>query len=336
MTTNIIARYLKEIADKAMEIEMNNKKINNSNILLAYRGEPKDYGRTKLMPSLFRENEYVSKEKYLFELLGDYNVIESDKKRYIEKAIEAQHYVAISRVLDITFSVLPALFFACQSEEEQDAIFYIFGFPKHFSPHSTYIEDAYKNIFEDDKCIYDKNFRVITHSRYNERIFAQSGGFIFFPGKKHCPISTIYYEEIPIRACDKKDILQELQIYFDITEEKLFPDKNNDAKSAKRRFSEAKLYDEQNKINIKNEIELYFERIDYEMEMMKTKGILEKESFFRIIRKEKADLMFFLKNLENKEIANCNSKDRVLEMQNEYVALYRDVNRRFELIRRSK
>ena len=334
--TKYIVQYLEIIAKKVSLIEENNKKINNPSILFAYRGEPRDYGRTKLMPSLFRSPEYVAKEKYLFELLGDYNVIENDKNRFIEKAIEAQHYVSISRALDISFSVLPAMFFACQSNAVDDGVLYVFGFPKYFSPHSKYIEEVYKSILEDRRGIYDKNFRVMTHSRYNERILAQSGGFIFFPGKKHCPINKLYYEEITIKSEHKKYILQELRDYFDLNEAKLFPEKNNDAKVVKSIFEEAQLYDEQNEICVENEINYFFERIDYEMEIMRVVGSLNNQNFLRILRKEKDDLLFFLKGLEEREINNSVTKEARESIKKQYTLLKIDVEKKFEILRRSK
>lgn len=333
--TKYIVQYLEAVAEKVNRIEENNKKINNSNILLAYRGEPKDYGRTKLMPSLFRSPEYVAREKYLFELLGDYNVIGHEKNRYIEKAIDAQHYVSISRNLDIAFSVLPALYFACKSHENENGVLYVFGFPKHFSPHSKYIEDVYKNILEDGITIYDKNFRVMTHSRYNERIMAQSGGFIFFPGRKHCPINKLYYEEIIIDREHKKYILQELRDFFDVDEAKLFPEKSNDAKTVKSIFEEAKLQDDQNVISVENEINYFFERIDYETEMMRVVESLNAEKFMRILRKEKEDLLFFLSRLEAEEMTNSTAEEWK-NISNRYKLYREDIEKRLEILRRSK
>lgn len=49
--------------------------------------------------------------------MGDFDLVNA-KAENIEKAIDAQHYIAISRMLDISFSVLTALYFACESEAE--------------------------------------------------------------------------------------------------------------------------------------------------------------------------------------------------------------------------
>ena len=67
--------YLKEVKRKVSLLIERNKMQENEECLIAFRGEARDYGLTKLMPSLFRDSTYVTKEKYLFELLSDYDVI---------------------------------------------------------------------------------------------------------------------------------------------------------------------------------------------------------------------------------------------------------------------
>ena len=318
MSRSKICDYLNKIIDVRESIEKDNKKINNNELLFAYRGEPKDYGKTKLMPSIFRENGNVEKEMYLFELISDYNVVDNNKSRNIEKAIESQHYVAMSRMLDITFNSLSALYFACISHVKEDGVFYVFGFPDHYSPHSNYIEDIYDHILKNDNNLYDKNFRVITHGNYNERIRAQSGGFIFFPGDKFCPLSNAYYKEISIEASDKKQLLEDLSLYFDIYEEKIYPSKENNASLVKKKFENKKAYRSLDKISTGNELNIFFERLDYEMEMMKLRGKTDNKDLLRLIRKEKDDILAFLKHLSD-------GKD--------YTSV---VEKQFEILRRSK
>lgn len=191
MKKNLV-QYIKEIRDKMENLEESQKSYTDEKTLIAFRGEPRDFGKTKLMPSIFREPDMINKESYIFELMSDYNVLDSKKTRIIDKAIESQHYVAISRMLDITFSILPALYFACSNPNEldKDGRVYVFCFPEHYSPHSAYLEAFYNNLMNDkDNITYSKNFKVITHSYSNDRIQAQSGGFIFFPGKEYIPIN---------------------------------------------------------------------------------------------------------------------------------------------------
>ena len=141
-----IFKYIEKIQETLEKIENFQRKHTDEKILVAFRGEPRDYKKTKLMPSIFRSSETLNKESYLFELMSDYGMLEFDKNRSIDKAIESQHYLAISRMLDITFSILPALYFACSNEEDmsEDGVLYVFCFPEHYSPHSAYLEDMKK------------------------------------------------------------------------------------------------------------------------------------------------------------------------------------------------
>lgn len=163
MKKNLV-QYIKEIRDKMENLEESQKSYTDEKTLIAFRGEPRDFGKTKLMPSIFREPDMINKESYIFELMSDYNVLDSKKTRIIDKAIESQHYVAISRMLDITFSILPALYFACSNPNEldKDGRVYVFCFPEHYSPHSAYLEAFYNNLMNDkDNITYSKNFKVI-------------------------------------------------------------------------------------------------------------------------------------------------------------------------------
>ena len=162
MKKNLV-QYIKEIRDKMENLEESQKSYTDEKTLIAFRGEPRDFGKTKLMPSIFREPDMINKESYIFELMSDYNVLDSKKTRIIDKAIESQHYVAISRMLDITFSILPALYFACSNPNEldKDGRVYVFCFPEHYSPHSAYLEAFYNNLMNDkDNITYSKNFKV--------------------------------------------------------------------------------------------------------------------------------------------------------------------------------
>ncbi len=293
---HVLIRYLEEV-DKKIELLIQRNGTNElDSFLFAFRGESRDYGRTKLMPSLFRDSSYVSKEKYLFELLSDYGVIEEEKNRNIEKAIEAQHYISISRMLDITFSILPALYFACSSEKnkQKDGRVFIFLFPEHYSPHSKYIENFYTAMLHGKDVAYSKNFKVVSHSYSNDRIKAQNGGFIFFQGKEFSPISEIYYEKISIDKEDKEIILKELNFLFNINEATIYPEKENKAKLVEQKFKKGK-YREKN-LTVSAEIHTYFERIQYECNIYKKKlgSDFDRILYLRKLRKEKDDLLTYL------------------------------------------
>ena len=305
---SIIADYIEKINQCIKKMKKTNEEIiggNTESLLFAFRGEPRDYGETKLTPSIFRNESYVNKEEHLFELLADYGVIEGNNNRNIEKMIDAQHFVAISRALDISFNSLVALFFACSSDDakDMDGYLYTFCFPNYISPHSEEIEALYNSIISgEDKYIIDKNFKVITHTKNNERIIAQYGGFIFFPGRSRCKIKDIYYESVLIKKEDKEQILFELENLFGINKAKLFPEKSSISELVK------KMYQSDNYIRSKespvfNQIDEYFHRLDYELEAYKKVGYSEME-IKRLLRKEVDDMNTYSNQLDidNKEL----------------------------------
>lgn len=202
-----IFEYLSKIGTEIKKLEQKHYRHYNNKLLIAFRGESQDFGKTKLMPSMFRESEYIYKENYLFDLFCDLGLIDNDDK-WIDKATETQHYAALSRMLDITFDCLVALYFACCSDNEgnnaKDGYVYIFGFPEYLSPHSKFIEQLYESVLNPEKNImFQKNFLVFSESHANERIKAQKGGFIFFPSQIFSPLNEVYYRYIKISALDK-------------------------------------------------------------------------------------------------------------------------------------
>lgn len=311
---SVVSKYI-NITKKEIEL-LKEKHMNVSNEipLIAYRGEAKDYGSTKLKPSIFRDVKYIDKELHLFELMRDYNIAKKNMS-VIERLIEAQHYVAISRMLDITFSLLNALYFACRSSEEEDGILYIFAFPKSYSPHSDYIEKFYSNSLEKQYKPYARNFKVFTHSYSNDRIKAQKGGFIFFPGEEWHPIDNCYYKEILINKYDKKLIREELELLFQITDEYIFPEKDKIAEAVKNRFI-TNSYDLRS-MSMEDEIHIFFQRIKFELLLSQE----DDKNILRLLRKEERDLIAYI-NLSvgelDKEILVKYAKDQFENIRIKY------------------
>lgn len=281
--------YITQIKEKVAELSSRHRAFLKTEPLIAFRGESNDYGDTKLTPSLFRDSSYVAKESHLFELFCDYNIVDP-KASNIEKAIETQHYASISRMLDISFDVLVALYFACTHPDEHDGYVYVFAFPEHYSPHSKYIEEFYTNVLEGKHIAYSRNFKVFSHSVTNDRIKAQKGGFIFFPGKEFHPISDCYYERILISKNHKREILEDLEALFQITKATLFPEKDKVAEIITNKFK-GNIYTTKS-VSLENEIESFFSRIDYELKILRLKGkTADKKRVMRWLRKEQDDLI---------------------------------------------
>lgn len=303
MSSKTLSKYLEQVENNIEGLKERNIGVFNAKCLFAFRGESKDYKETKLMPTLFRDNSYVPKEKYLFDLLHDYNVISGDKYKYIEKIIDAQHYVAITRMLDITFNVLVAFYFACISNKRDKGYVYIFCFPEYYSPNSTYIEKFYSEILKGNNLIYSKNFKVVSHSFSNDRIKAQMGGFILFQGREYSAFSKIYYRRIEIEASDKEKILNDLDIIFGIRESTIFPDKEKRANLVGERFRKDSF--KERSISVESEIDITLERLYYEkkMKIKEYKDKFDSIKYLRKLRKEKADLLEYIQLNEN-EIEN--------------------------------
>nr|WP_305118459.1 hypothetical protein [Thomasclavelia cocleata] len=171
-------------------------------------------------------------------------------------------------------------------------LFIFFCFPEYYSPHSNYIEDFYTDILSSKKIkTYFKNFKVFSHSYSNERIKAQSGGFIFFPGETYSKINNVYYKEVRICKEGKKKILKDLELIFHINTAKLFPEKDKIADIIKNKFIQNSYLREE--LTVKNEIESCFKRVSYEI---KVSNICDKIIFLRYLRKEREDLIGFLSN----------------------------------------
>lgn len=304
-----LANCIDDIKKKIAILTLRHRTILKSEPLIAFRGESRDYGDTKLTPSLFRDYSYVNKEVHLFELFCDYNIV-SQSASNIERAIETQHYASISRMLDISFDVLVALYFACAHAGECDGYVYVFAFPEHYSPHSKYIEEFYTNVLDEKHIAYSRNFKVFSHSYTNDRIKAQKGGFIFFPGKEFQPINNCYYEMIPIHKDDKKKILQDLEVLFQINEATLFPEKDKIAGVVKKKFESSTYIPK--KITLENEIDSFISRIDYELKIQCLKeSAWNSKDILRWLRKEKDDI----KNYIIVEAKKVKEQDKVQDIE---------------------
>ncbi|WP_339099701.1 FRG domain-containing protein [Candidatus Enterococcus lemimoniae] len=312
-----IIDYLNEVNNTIRDLKKHISGFSNGECVLAYRGEPMDYGETSLMPSIFREKYTLKDELNLLDLICDYEIVDKVNLKNIEKAIESQHYIAISRLLDITFNILPAIYFACSQREDKDGKIYIFAFPEYFSPQSNYIENFYSSLL-DEKSFnspFFGDFKVITHGYNNERMKLQSGGFILFPGQKYRKIPKCYYKEIYIDKKDKQLILDELSAFFNISEASIYPEKDKRASLIRekvKRIQSIKRYDTE--ITVDLEVRAYLDRLTFEMALRKEKNE-DTKKITRIFRKEIADLIYYI---DNSGIGNGDSdKKNKVNLKNE-------------------
>lgn len=308
-----VQKTIEEIFKKIQDLQ-NNYSPSPYEFTYCFRGEAQDYGETKLTPTLFREKGFGGKlpDKELINLITDYRISDADNISSLSKAIEGQHFLALSRLLDVTFSILPSIFFAASSSFEENGYVYVFQFPKTYSPNSSYINDYYEQLITREIVPYYQNFKVLSHTQSNERIKSQSGGFILFPGSEIKPMPEIYYKKVEIKSSDKKDILDELDAYFNMNESTIYPEKDKKRELIRKKLHtiSSDIKNKDNKISFyEAEIEETLVRINFECSALKRAG-KSGIDLKRILKRELRDLIGYIDNIdltdgEKKDDKNC-------------------------------
>jgi hypothetical protein len=101
----------------------------NSGFINVYRGHPDS--THKLQPSIFRKKEHRRVEKNILrELIAIQPKEFRDDKMVFEQLVRMQHYGLPTRLLDLTYNPLVALFFTCWRDAGKDGAFLRFTLRK--------------------------------------------------------------------------------------------------------------------------------------------------------------------------------------------------------------
>ena len=208
------------------------------NRLFVYRGEAEKH-IAFCTPNIFRKNVLSSNdfyEKSLFNSMRQNKLTFSSS--YLENAIDAQHGEFPSRLLDVSYNCLIALYFAVtpyyhqqlDSLDAVDGMVYIFYIDEIFSPSAANTNDNYNAIINKDaawfreQAIFEKNHKFVDHTKINNRIVAQQGAFILFQGDDAEKIPPYMMNGIVIPSQSKAKIRNELSVMFGINTGYIYPE----------------------------------------------------------------------------------------------------------------
>lgn len=227
-----IADYIKKVSE---EMQKYNGKI------IVFRGEDIVFDKP-CRPNIFRRESLIldnSFEKKLFDSMRQNEL--SDDKSYLNNAIDAQHGTFPSRMLDVTYNSLVALYFAVtpfyryeeDKDDNEDGAVYVFSFDRSYSPNSENIQEFYEGMIKRENTwlcsniLFSKNHKFIDHNKINKRIIAQQGAFILFQGDDSEGLPEYIYSKITIPAKSKKLFRKELNEMFGIHTGYIYPEIDN-------------------------------------------------------------------------------------------------------------
>ncbi|SDA76879.1 FRG domain-containing protein [Lachnospiraceae bacterium G11] len=206
--------------------------------IIVYRGEDQVHDEP-CIPSIFRDGVLRKSklyEKQLFDSMRQNEVTNSAS--YLYNAIDAQHGEFKSRLLDVTYNCLVALYFAVtpyyhhpeDKHDDEPGQVFVFHLDHAFSPSSEETKDCFKNIIEkkndiiSSNLLFSKNHKFIDHCKINNRIVAQQGAFILFQGDDADSLPAYMFQGIEIPGSSKKNLRDELNVLFGINTGTIYPE----------------------------------------------------------------------------------------------------------------
>ncbi len=240
------AQRIESVSDFIKEVNRHISQHQDQGLLYLYRGECCRYSSCCRL-NIFRKNILSSNpyyEKSLFNTMRQQHL--TGNTTYLENAIDAQHGEFPSRLLDVSYNCLTALYFAVtpyyhknitsydkQSEDgetDHDGMVYIFYIDEIFSPSAENTNENYNAIINknlhwfSDHAIFQKNHKFIDHTKLNNRIIAQQGAFILFQGNDDEKLPAYMMSEIRIPCECKSKIRKELSSMFGINTASVYPE----------------------------------------------------------------------------------------------------------------
>ena len=341
--------YLKVMDDKVKAVseyisriqEIVKRKTDENNFLV-YRGEPRDY-KTHGQPGIFRKSFLKDDPHFEKNLLLEMKANKlTSGNTYLEMAIDAQHGGFPSRLLDVTYNSLIALYFACVSKPENkdedsnyDSHVLVYKINRAYCPTANNVIENYERIIDNpndtlNKKIFECNHKFIDHIKVNSRIIAQQGALILFQGLEWRPIPEQNFTIIRISKEHKEKIAEELEAFFGITTSSVYPEIDYSIqkiqKKAKRIVSDD--------FSVENELKMCFENetdsIEYQLQLIsKEPSIVEKTTSVRKLEKRiqawRTDLCNFISTYYEENEPEKKLSIDVKERYNQVIKDYKDM-----------
>lgn len=336
---NYLEESIKTISDISDYIHVVKEVVQGMEVdssVVVFRGEPEVY-ETPCQPNIFRTKlSQADKlfEKNLFEEMAANHL--TNGKTYLEIAIDAQHGGFPSRLLDVTYNCLVALYFAVTpyytkketDGDSEDGIVYVFLLENLYCPTGNNINEAYKACVNHEQRwfagqeLFQKNHKLIDHIKKNPRIIAQQGAFILFQGERLSTFPHYQYKTIRIDKGAKAQLRRDLRLYFGIHTGSIYPEEFNLVNEMIRKSAQVSSLP----FSLEGEMKLIFHNIeqliDYYLEELE---LAEGAEYQRIVREVEEELMDY--HLRMKEFLDNQDKvnvDQWTKIFNDLILLFAD------------
>ena len=313
-------KSVKEYIDFISELK---DKYIDEDTRMVFRGEPKIF-ETFGMPGIFRADHLKKDKRFenniLLEMMA--NKL-STGNNLLELAIDAQHGGFPSRLLDVSFNSIIALYFACVSKPERksdedkcDSHVIVYRIKKMYCPTANNVINTYKDMVENpdsyiNDAIFERNHKLIDYMKINNRIMAQQGALILFQGNKWKPIPEWNYDRIIIDCNYKSQIAIEIESLFGINTSFVYPEIDYSIDKIQEKAKNIN----SNEFSMRNEIYTCFDKMKEEIynRLLAISKISESDAKItqvRFLEKEieswKEDLILFQKKYSEKLLEELN------------------------------
>lgn len=318
------------------------------NWFMVYRGETEEY-KTPCIPTIYRGfalNQTPNYEINMFMAMRQSEISKSDD--YLHNAIDAQHDGFPSRLLDVTYNSLIALYFAVtpyyyrdeSDSDDKDGMVYVFKYDEAYSPEAQNTKDIYVEALKGGGEVLNSPFLahhhlLIDYCKQNKRIVAQQGAFILFRGEKPIPIPHYLMCGIRVSKSAKKKIRNELKAMFGIYTGSVYPEVELMQEEVKARSLRFNTYSEDigrstkaTLNDLKEEYDYFADCCDYYIEEGKSTGEL-----VRLIEKNivlhKKHLKAYWARLSKYYEESEKKKDKVSDIRSSLLMQYNNILDRF-------